>query len=67
MLSTKEAVTSGMIVAGALLLISKLFCVLVNSVATYSFISARYAMQLNLEHKEIETNHRIKLLNDSIV
>ena len=67
MLSTKEAVTSGTIVIGTRFLISKPFCVLVDLVTTHSFISTRYVMQLNLENKERETNHRIKLPNDSRV
>jgi len=38
-----------------------------DPVATRSFISTRYAMQLSLENKEIEINYRIKLPNDSRV
>jgi len=37
-----------------------------DSVATYSFISTRYAVQLNHGNKEIETNYRIKLPNHLI-
>ena len=43
------------------------FCVLFDSGVTYSFISTRSALQLNLHHAKIEANYRIKLSNDYIV
>ena len=50
-----------------LFLISKPFCLVVDLVATHSFVSTRYVMQLNLNNKEIKTNYRISLPNDSRV
>jgi len=66
-LSKKEAATFGKVFTGALFLILKPFCVLIDSVATHSSTTTRYAMQLNLKNKEIETNYTIKLPNDSRV
>jgi len=66
-LSKKEVATFGTVVTRTLFLISKPFCVLIDSVATHSFTSTRYAMQLNLENKEIKTNYRNKLHSDSRV
>jgi len=51
-LSKKEAAAFGMVVSGTLFLISHPFYALVDSVATHSFTSTRYAMQLNLDNKE---------------
>ena len=63
----KEAATSGMVVTRTLFLNSKSFCVLFDSSATHLFISTQFAMELNLEGREMETNYRIKLLNDSVI
>jgi len=51
-LSKKDTATSGTVVIGTLFLISKPFCVLVDSIATHSLASTRYTMQLNLENQE---------------
>jgi len=67
LLNKKEVVTFGIVVTEALFLISKPFCILVNLVVTHSFTSTRYAMRLNLENKETETDYRIRLANDSRV
>ena len=66
-MSKKEAATSVMAIAGTFFLKSKSFCSLFDSDATHSFISIRSTMQLKLENMKSETNHGIKLSNDSIV
>jgi len=66
-MSKKEAATSGTVVTGTLLLNSKPFCVLFDLGATHSFISTRFAMQLNLEDRRTKTNYRIKLSNDCVI
>ena len=52
MLSKREAATFGTVATRTLFSISKPFFVLVDSVASHSFTSTWYAIQLNLENKE---------------
>jgi len=66
-MSKKEAATSGTVFTRTLLLNSKPFYVIFDLGATHSFISARSAMQLNLEGRRMETNYRVKLPNDSVI
>ena len=66
-MNKKEVATFSTVVTGTLLLNSKPFCILFDSGATYSFISTRFAMQLNLDGRRTETNYRIKLRNDSVI
>jgi len=66
-MSKEEATTSVTVVSGTHFLNSKPFYVLFDSGAIHSFISTRPAMQLNLEGMRMETNYRIKLLNDSVI
>jgi len=63
----KEVVISSIVVTDTLFLSSTPFCVLSDSGVIHSFISTRSALQLDLEHINVETNHRIKLSYTSTV
>jgi len=66
-MTKKKATTPGMVVKGTLLLNSTPFYVLLDLAASYSVLSTRSTLQLNLEHVKVVTNYRIMLPNDSKV
>jgi len=59
-MSKKEAATSYTAITSSLFLYSKPFSVLFDLGATHSFISTRFALQLDFENVKVETNYRIK-------